>query len=215
MSVSVTVRPGDSYSSPTWISSKKRRGSVMLVGGPDMAPHTPHRFIAGSPWPSNDLRLRTPTRPGELVALLMIAHTGRPSRVLLYRAHGESRDKPVEEEVVDNGDGDAGDEAGGHQRAPVVDVAAHQGDGHADADRHALHGGDEGEAVDELLDHQREREDHDREQAGHGQRQDDAPDGPRAAAPVHHGRLLDLLGQALEEPHQQPRAEGHREGRAA
>src|SRR6266404_9422467 len=29
MSVSVTVRPGDSYSSPTWISSKYRRASAM------------------------------------------------------------------------------------------------------------------------------------------------------------------------------------------
>ena len=29
MSVSVTVRPGDSYSSPTWMSSKKPRESVI------------------------------------------------------------------------------------------------------------------------------------------------------------------------------------------
>src|SRR5258708_40157961 len=124
MSASVTVRPGDSYSSPTAMSSKKRRRSVMLVGGPDMAPHPPHHFIAGSPRPSNGLRLRTPTRPGGPVALLLFAHAGQP---LLYRAHGESRDKPVEEKVVHDGDGDAGDEAGGHQRAPGGDVAAHEG----------------------------------------------------------------------------------------
>src|SRR5262250_1828977 len=42
------------------------------------------------------------------------------------RADGEARDETVEEEVVENGDRDARDEAGRHQRAPEVDVPAHQ-----------------------------------------------------------------------------------------
>src|SRR5712664_3934713 len=129
MSASVTVRPGDSYSSPTWMSSKNRRVS-MLVGGPDMAPHTPQRS----------------SRPGEPVALLWIAHTGN---LLFDGPNSKSRDKPIEEEIVDDGDGDAGDQAGGHQRAPVIHVAAHQRHRHADAHGHALDGGDEGQAVDE------------------------------------------------------------------
>src|SRR5262249_54731201 len=33
MSASVTVRPGDSYSSPTWMSSKYRRESAMDTSG--------------------------------------------------------------------------------------------------------------------------------------------------------------------------------------
>src|SRR2546430_11845824 len=52
---------------------------------------------------------------------------------LLYGADSQPRDKPVEEEVVDDGDGKAGQQARRHQRAPVVDVTPDERDGHAHA----------------------------------------------------------------------------------
>src|SRR5437588_6429532 len=70
-----------------------------------------HVVVAGQPGEEHDVRL------GHRAArrLVLLAHgdvveeAARVGHVvLLYRAHGESRDKPVEEEVVDDGDGDAG-----------------------------------------------------------------------------------------------------------
>src|SRR5262249_8440601 len=72
----------------------------------------------------------------------------------LHGSHREAGDEAVEEEVVEDGDRHAGDEAGRHQRAPVVDVAADQRDGHPDTDGHLLDGRDERQAVDELLEHE-------------------------------------------------------------
>jgi len=43
---------------------------------------------------------------------------------LLDGAYGEAGDEAIEEEVVEEGYGETGDQAGGHEGAPVVDVAA-------------------------------------------------------------------------------------------
>ena len=43
---------------------------------------------------------------------------------LLDGAHGEAADETVDEEIVKDGDGQAGDEAGAHERAPEVNVTA-------------------------------------------------------------------------------------------
>src|SRR6267378_1732711 len=112
------------------------------------------------------------------------------------------------EQVVEEGDRHAGDEAGSHQRPPEVHVPAHQEGGHPDADGKVAPAVDEGEPVDELLHHQREAEDHHREQPGHRHGQDHADESPQSAHPVHHRRLLDVPGDGLEEPHHQPGAEG-------
>src|SRR6266404_9765723 len=102
MSASVTVRPGDSLSSPTVISSNQRRA------GPVMS--SALGYHAG----------RSPTaEPSPRTRDERAARS-------LDRADREARDEPVEEDVVEDGDGDAGDEAGGDERAPVVDVAADQ-----------------------------------------------------------------------------------------
>src|SRR2546423_14739569 len=104
MSVSVTVRPGDSYVSPTSMSSKNRRGSLMEA-----------------------------------------------LRILLDGADGEASDEAVEEEVVDDGDGDARDESGGPERDPVVDVGVHDGHGHAHVHVYLSHRRDACQAGEALL----------------------------------------------------------------
>ena len=45
---------------------------------------------------------------------------------LLHGPHGEPGDKPVQEEGVNHGHGDAGQEGPGHQRAPLENVSPHQ-----------------------------------------------------------------------------------------
>src|ERR1700688_3340226 len=88
--------------------------------------------------------------------------------MLLYGADGEAGDETVEEEVVEEGYGQAGDEACRHQGAPVVDVAADEKDGDARADHLVGFGRDEGEGVDKFLGDQREGEDDDGKNARGG-----------------------------------------------
>src|SRR5271155_3849558 len=52
---------------------------------------------------------------------------------LLDGADGEAGDEAVEEEIVEEGDRQAGNEASGHERAPIIDVAANQENGDAGA----------------------------------------------------------------------------------
>lgn len=66
--------------------------------------------------------------------------------------HRKPHDERVEEQVVQNSDREPCVQAGGHQRARVVDVAAEEVRGYADADG-LRRGGDEREGVDELLRH--------------------------------------------------------------
>src|SRR5437660_1659787 len=52
-----------------------------------------------------------------------------------------------------------------------------------------------------------------RQDRGQRDRHDDLHDRARPAAAVDHRRLLDVLGDRLEEPHEEPHAEGDRERR--
>ena len=81
-------------------------------------------------------------------------------QALLDGADGEPGDKAVEEHIVQQGDGQAGDQAGSHQRAPVIHVAAHQKSGHANADHLVGLRRDERQRVHKFLGHQGERENH-------------------------------------------------------
>src|SRR6185312_6061566 len=64
---------------------------------------------------------------------------------LLDRAYGESGDEAVDEYVVDERHRNADDQAGAHQRAPEVDVAANEERRHADAHRVMRRRGNEGQ----------------------------------------------------------------------
>src|SRR2546425_4241902 len=121
---------------------------------------------------------------------------------------GQPRDVVFDEERVDQRHRDRAQQGAGHELPPEVDVAADQlGD---DADGHGLllGRGQEHERVDELVPGQREGEDPRRQDAGDGDREDDADHGAEAGGAVDARALLQLLGDRLEVPHQEPGAEG-------
>ena len=51
----------------------------------------------------------------------------------LDRSHRKPSDEPIEEQVIDKCNRQAGDQAGSHERSPEVNVAAHQKDRNAHA----------------------------------------------------------------------------------
>jgi hypothetical protein len=116
------------------------------------------------------------------------------------------------DEDVERDDRDGGDDGRGHQLAPVEDVAVDE-----EIEPHRHRDGrlvlDEDERVEELVPGEREGEDRRGHQARGGQRQQHAQERGDAAGAVDQGRLLQLLGQRLEEADEQPGAERHREGR--
>src|SRR5258708_24235451 len=79
---------------------------------------------------------------------------------LLDGAHGKAGYKASDEEIIDNSDWDACNQAGRHHRAPEIDIAPHKKGRHADAHRIARRGGDKRHAVDKLLRYQSEGKDH-------------------------------------------------------
>src|SRR5438128_11079677 len=79
---------------------------------------------------------------------------------LLDCSNCEAFDEAIEEDVVQNSDRYGGDQAAGHQRLPVENVAAHEERRHAHADGLVSGGGNECQRVDEVLRHERESEDH-------------------------------------------------------
>src|ERR1051326_6504666 len=88
-------------------------------------------------------------------------HQRRPFP-LLDGASRNSGNKAIEEEVVGDCNRHARDQGTGHQFAPVVDVAAHQVCRDAERYRLLCRRGNECQRVDELLQAERECEDHDR-----------------------------------------------------
>ena len=52
---------------------------------------------------------------------------------LFDSTHGEAGDKAIHKKVVEDGDGDAGDEAAGHERPPEVYITVNQKSGHTHA----------------------------------------------------------------------------------
>src|SRR5205807_215963 len=109
---------------------------------------------------------------------------------LLDGALADALHEVVEKEVVEDGDGDAGQQRPGHQFPPEVLIAADEIAGDAERDRLLDRRRDEGERVDELLHAEREGEDGDGEDARYGERQDDAEDRLEPVAAVDARRLL-------------------------
>src|SRR5688500_13569672 len=105
----------------------------------ETSPHTErslHPLVWASAFGPGD---RTPANRAAKRARLMVPPTERnlragPCRRLLDRSDGEAGDEAVEEQVVEERDRDRRDEARRHQRAPEVDVAAHEERRHAHAD---------------------------------------------------------------------------------
>src|SRR5215467_2555760 len=126
---------------------------------------------------------------------------------------GESRDVILDEERVDDGHGDGAEQGARHELSPEVNVAADQLGDHAHGHRLLLRRGEEDQGVDELVPGQGEGEDPRGEDAGNGDGEDDADHGPEARGAVDARALLELLGNGLEVPHEEPRAKGDKEGR--
>src|SRR6185503_7735985 len=129
------------------------------------------------------------------------------------RGRGETGNVVVEEEDVEDDDGDGAEDGTGHERAPEVDVASDQLGRHAHARRDLVRRGGERERVDELVPRQREGEERRAHESGHRDGQDDAPQCLDARGAVHHRALLDLLGHGAEVADEQPGAERNEKGR--
>src|SRR5689334_15159189 len=63
------------------------------------------------------------------------ASSGLPGPWLLDRAAGDTRDETIEEEIIGDRHGNAGDQRAGHDLAPEEDVATHEIGRHAECDR--------------------------------------------------------------------------------
>src|SRR3989442_10482319 len=129
-----------------------------------------------------------------------------------HRPHGEALDEAIDEEIVDDGKWNADDQGGGHERPPVVHVAADQRDRHAQAYGHFVDRAEEGQRIHELLHHQREAENDYRQDARNDEPRRDFHDDGEPAVPVDHRLLLDLPGDRAEEPHDQPGAKWNGDG---
>src|SRR5438105_1090481 len=116
----------------------------------------------------------------------------------------EAGDEPIQEQVVDERQRDARDQDRGHDRGPVVEIAADQLGRYGDRQRAAGRARDESDRVQELVDDEREREDDDRQDPRECSE-------PRAA--VDERSVLELERDRLEEAHQEPDRERHRERR--
>ncbi len=86
------------------------------------------------------------------------AKSGEP---LLDRAHCESCDEAIEEQVIEQRDRKARNQARSHERTPEVDVTTHQEYRNPHAHHLLRLWRNKRERVNEFLRHQRERENHD------------------------------------------------------
>src|SRR2546422_6145753 len=94
----------------------------------------------------------------------------RRLRLLPFDGARERGDVVLDEEGVDEGDGDGAQERAGHERAPVEDVAAHELGKDPDRNRLLLGRREKDERVEELVPGQGEGEDPRREDPGNGER---------------------------------------------
>src|SRR5581483_2392137 len=177
---------------------------------------TPGNELARSAIPPNMLTAKAPAAPRLTRSRLVspaFSSAIPPSFLPYALAEGttrESLDEAVEERVVEQRERDARDQHRRHQRLPEEDVAADQLVRHSGGERPLAGRLREGERVDELVHAQREREDHDGQDPRQGDRENDAPQRAQARAAVDERGVLELLGNRLEEPHQQPRRERDR-----
>src|SRR5215831_548986 len=81
-------------------------------------------------------------------------------RLSLHRAHRKPGNEPVQEQIVDKCNWQAGDQARRHQRAPEVNVTTHQENWNAHTDHLLRLWRDKGQSVNIFLRYQREGEDH-------------------------------------------------------
>src|SRR5439155_1050042 len=128
----------------------------------------------------------------------------------IHRTRGEALHHPAVDEHVERDHGHRRDDRRRHELAPVEDVAVDQQiQTHRHRERPLVL--DEDQRVQELVPRQREGEDRGGDDARRGQRQQHAHErlDPRGA--VHQRGLLQLRGERLEEPDEQPRAERNRE----
>src|SRR5258708_7467000 len=140
------------------------------------------------------------------------SRTSYQAVALFDSADGEAGDEAVEEQVVHERDGKTGDQAGGHQRSPVVDIPANQKDGDARPDHLIRFGREEGQGIDKFLSDEGEGEDDDGEDPGDGDGNDQLDESAEAGEAVHHSGVFQLLGNGLEETHEKPDGKGNREG---
>src|SRR2546421_6668832 len=104
---------------------------LIFDGGPEMAPKPPNDSSQARLGRRTACGFALPRAPGDpwrsSMSHIASASSHIPVNPLFDGTNSKAGDEAIEKEIVDDGDGDAGDEAGGHQRAPVVDVAAYQG----------------------------------------------------------------------------------------
>src|SRR5262249_34471052 len=128
------------------------------------------------------------------------------SPLAFHRAR-QAGDIVLDKEGINEGHRDRPEERARHELAPKIDVAPDQLGHHADRHRLALGRGQEDQRVDELVPRQGERKDARRQDAGHRDREDDSRHRAEPGRPVDARALLELLGDRLEVPHEEPRAE--------
>src|SRR5918995_2884184 len=122
-------------------------------------------------------------------------------------------DEAVEERVVEQRERDGGNQRRRHERLPEEDIPADQVVRDPRGHRSLLGGRDERERVDELVHAEREGEDDRGQDPGKRDRQDDQEERLQSRRPVDQRRVLELLRNGLEEAHEEPCRERHREGR--
>src|SRR5688500_5823018 len=132
---------------------------------------------------------------------------------LAERARCKALDETVEECGVEECERDGRNQRRRHQRLPEEDVSPDQVVRDARGHRSLLGARDERERVDEFVHAQREGEDDRRQDPRERDRKDDQEERLQARRSVDQRRVLELLRDGLEEAHQEPRREGHREGR--
>ena len=85
---------------------------------------------------------------------------------LLDRASGDPADETIEKKIIGDRYRNAGDQGAGHDLAPVEDVTADEIGRYPKRDRLLIGCGNESQRVNELLQGQREGEDHNRQDTG-------------------------------------------------
>src|SRR5215831_17197875 len=89
-----------------------------------------------------------------------ISVRGKSGSSSLNRSHRKTSDKAIQEKIVQDSNGHTGDEAGRHQGAPEIDIAAYEEGGDTHTHGIVRHGRDKRQGVHELLHHQREGKNH-------------------------------------------------------
>src|SRR6267378_289854 len=76
---------------------------------------------------------------------------GKPGLPLLNCSHRKASDKPIQEKIVQDSNGHASNEAGGHQRTPEIDIAAYEKGGDPHAHGIVRHSRDKRKGVNEIM----------------------------------------------------------------